>query len=132
MKKASKSSVSTSSTLVHGLQVLEFTSLDGHKKGVLLQEVAKSLGMNRSNVYRYLRTLVDCGWLEYDLETFRYRIGGKPLQIAGVSLQQMDLRTVARPFLEALAEEPCLAIHLGVLNDNSVIYIDKVESDSPI
>ncbi len=45
------------------------------------------------------------------------RIGGKPLQIAGASLQQMDLRTIARPFLEDLAEETCLAIHLGVLNE---------------
>jgi len=31
------------------------------EKGVILQEIAKSLGMNRSNVYRYLKTLVDCG-----------------------------------------------------------------------
>lgn len=88
--------------------------------------------MNRSNVYRYLKTLVDCGWLEYDPETYRYRISGKPLQIAGSSLQQMDLRTIARPFLEDLAEETCLAVHLGVIYESSVIYIDKVDSNSPI
>ena len=132
MDKSSKSNGIASSTLAHGLAVLEFTSLVGQKKGITLQEISKSLGMNRSNVYRYLKTLVDCGWLEYDPETFRYRIGGKPLQIAGVSLQQIDLRTIARPFLEELAEETCLAIHLGVLNENAIIYIDKVESDSPI
>lgn len=132
MEKSSKSGCFASSTLAHGLVVLEFTSLVGKKKGITLQEITKSLGMNRSNVYRYLKTLVECGWLEYDPETYRYSIGGKPLQIAGASLQQMDLRTVARPFLEDLAEETCLAIHLGVLNEFSVIYIDKVESDSPI
>ena len=132
MGKSSKSGCFASSTLAYGLTVLEFTSLVGQKKGITLQEITKSVGMNRSNVYRYLKTLVDCGWLEYDPETYRYRIGGKPLQIAGASLQQMDLRTVARPFLEDLAEETCLAAHLGVLNDSSIIYIDKVESDSPI
>jgi len=122
----------TASTLANGLMVLEYTSLIDQKKGVTLQEITKTLGMNRSNVYRYLKTLVDCGWLEYDPETYRYRIGGKPLQIAGASLQQMDLRTVARPFLEDLAEESYLAVHLGVLNEASIIYIDKVESNSPI
>ena len=88
--------------------------------------------MNRSNVYRYLRTLVDNGWIEYDLDTYKYKIGGKSLQIAGASLQQMDLRAIARPFLEDLAKESCLAVHLGVLNDSSIVYIDKVESNSPI
>lgn len=132
MEKAAKSGSFASSTLAYGLMVLEFTSLVGQKKGITLQEITKSLGMNRSNVYRYLKTLVDCGWLEYDPETYRYYIGRKPLQIAGASLQQMDLRTIARPFLEDLAEETCLAVHLGVLSESSIIYIDKVESNSPI
>jgi DNA-binding IclR family transcriptional regulator len=132
VEKSLKSGCFTAGTLAQGLIVLEFTSLVGQKKGITIQEITKSLSMNRSKVYRYLKTLVDCGWLEYDPETRRYRIGGKPLQIAGASLQQMDLRTVARPFLENLAEETCLNVHLGVLNQISVIYIDKVESDSPI
>ena len=132
MERSTKSCGVASSTLTQGLDVLEFAALVGQKKGINLQEISKSLGMNRSKVYRYLKTLVNCGWLEYDPDTFRYRIGGKPLQIAGVSLQQIDLRTIARPFLEELAEETCLATHLGVLNENSIIYIDKVESNSPI
>ncbi len=88
--------------------------------------------MNRSNVYRYLRTLVDTCWLEYDEESRKFRIGAKPIQIAGASLQQLDLRTIARPFLEDLAEKTGLAVHLGVLDYSSIVYIDKVESNSPI
>jgi IclR family KDG regulon transcriptional repressor len=132
MDKTNKSCSFTSTTLANGLLVLEFTSLAGQKKGVTLQEITKSLDMHRSKVYRYLKTLVNCGWLEYDIETSRYRIGGKPLQIAGASLYQLDLRTIARPFLQDLVEETCLAVHLGVLSGCSIIYIDKVENNSPI
>jgi IclR family transcriptional regulator, KDG regulon repressor len=121
-----------SSTLASGLAVLEFVALVGQKKGVTLHEVSKSLGIHRSNAYRYLRTLVAAGWLDYDPETSRYHLGGKPVQIAGASLQQWDLRTIARPLLEELSEETCLAVHLGVLSDSSIVYLDKVESNSPI
>lgn len=132
MKKISKPNSTKTSTLAHGLMLLEFTAFIGKQNGVTLQEATKASGMHRSNVYRYLKTLVDCGWLEYDTETYRYRIGGKPLQIAGASLQQLDLRIIARPFLQDLVGETCLAVHLGVLNESSIVYIDKVESNSPI
>ncbi len=122
-----------SSTLANGLKVLEtIAEIEKKNKGVTLQEVTKAMGIHRSNVYRYLRTLVDCGWLEVDPETFRYSIGGKPLQFAGFKLSQLELRTIARPFLEKLAVELSMTTHLAVLYDDSVVYIDKVESNSPI
>jgi len=132
VKTTYESSSSVASTLVNGLKVLEYVSLHGKKKGVTLQEITNSLEMHRSNVFRYLKTLVNCGWLDYDLETFRYHIGRKPLQIAGTSLNQLDLRAIAHPFLQKLVDETCLAIHLGVLSGSSIVYIDKVENNSPI
>ena len=132
MKSTHESNGSVASTLANGLKVLEFVSLYGKKKGVTLQDITNSLEMHRSNVFRYLKTLVNCGWLEYDTETYRYHIGIKPLQIAGSSLNQLDLRAIAHPFLKELVDETCLAIHLGVLNGSSIVYIDKVENNSPI
>jgi DNA-binding IclR family transcriptional regulator len=121
-----------SSTLASGLAVLEFVALVGQKKGVTLQAVTDAMGLHRSNAYRYLKTLVSSEWLDYDPETYRYRLGPKSLQIAGASLEQWDLRFVARPFLEELAQATCLAAHLAVLADASIVYLDKVDSYSPI
>lgn len=39
-----------------------------------------------------------------------------------------DLRTVARPFLHALHDEVGHVATLGVRNNDSGIYIDKIES----
>lgn len=132
MKASHESNNSVASTLANGLKVLEYVALYGLKKGITLQEITNSLEMHRSNVFRYLKTLVNSGWLEYDTETCRYRIGIKPIQIAGSSLNQLDLRAIAHPFLKELVDETCLAIHLGVLNGSSIVYIDKVENNSPI
>lgn len=119
-------------TLAKGLRILEIIAENNSRQGVGLARIVEASRMNRSNVYRYLKTLVDCGWVDYDFDTYRYRIGGKSLQIVGASLQQMDLRTIARPFLEDLAQETCLAAHLGLLHGSTVIYIEKVDSNSPI
>ncbi len=122
-----------SNILANGLLVLEMVMEARQKKGVALQEVSTELGFHRSSAYRYLRTLSKCGWLEFDRETKRYRIGSKPLQLTSALLQQLDLRTIARPYLEELVQSAdCLAVHLGVLNESSIVYIDKVESNSPI
>ncbi len=73
------------------------------------------------------------GWLEHDSENpNRYQIGHKSLSIGNVFLENLDLRSVARPFLQELAKESCLAVHLGIFNNSSIVYVDKVESDSPI
>jgi len=88
--------------------------------------------MNRSNVYRYLRTLVDTCWLEYDEESRKFRIGAKPIQIAGASLQQLDLRTIARPFLEDLAEKTGLAVHLGVESNSPIQMRSRIGMTAPV
>lgn len=91
------------------------------------------MDMNRSNVYRYFQTLVDMGWLEHDTESpNKFQIGCKSLSIGNVFLENLEIRSVARPFLQELAKESCLAVHLGLLNNSSIVYVDKVESDSPI
>jgi IclR family transcriptional regulator, KDG regulon repressor len=120
------------STLARGLMVLELVAVQGLSKGISLQEISKSLEIPRSNAYRYVTTLCEDGWLKKDPETYRYHVGWKTLQIAGASLQAIDLRTVARPFLERLAEETCFTVHLAILTGASIMYIDKVESNSPI
>jgi len=121
-----------SSTLARGLMVLEFVATQGLPKGSTLQEISKTLGIPRSNAYRYATTLCEDGWLKKDNESSRYLVGWKTLQIAGASLQALDLRNVARLCLESLAKETGFTVHLAILTGTSIMYIDKVESDSPI
>src|SRR4030042_231522 len=93
-----------SCTLVRGLIALEMVAKEGSPKGMTLQEVVSVMKVNQSNVYRYLTTLCEYGWLERD-DGFRYHLGRKSLQLSGAYLQQLDLRTIAHEHLQKLAEE---------------------------
>jgi DNA-binding IclR family transcriptional regulator len=122
-------SKNSSSTLVRGLSALEIVAKEGSRKGMTLQEVVSALGVHQSNVYRYLTTLCDHGWLERD-DAFRYHLGRKSLQLSGASLNQLDLRAIAHVHLQKLADETRLTIHLSIICEDQILYIDKVESES--
>ena len=121
-----------SSTLVRGLKVLELIAQEGARKGLSLQNVVSSLKINKSNAYRYLSTLCDQGWLERDDDTFHYRLGKKSLQLSGSFLYHLDLRAIARVYLQRLVEETHQTAHISILSNDQILYIDKVESNSPI
>ncbi len=102
---------------------------EGYRKGVTIQDVVSTTGVHQSNIYRYLTTLCEEGWLERD-DSFHYRLGRKSLQLSSASLQQIDLRQIAHFHLQRLAEETRQTIHLSILSEDQILYIDKVESES--
>ena len=121
-----------SNTLARGLLLLEMIAKLGKRRGVTLQELIEALGWHRSNIYRYLMILMEQGWVERKEENFRYRVGPKILQVASSFVQDLDLRSIARPTLEELAHQTCLAAHLAIHDKASVVYIDKVEGSIPL
>jgi len=121
-----------SSTLAKGLMVLELLSKEGNIKGLSLGEVSEKLNLNQSTAYRYLNTLLECDWVEKDQSTFQYSLGRKSLQLSSAYLSKIDLRSIAHVHLQKLVEETNQTAHLGVLSEDKVLYLDKIESDSPI
>ncbi|HXZ06650.1 MAG TPA: IclR family transcriptional regulator, partial [Paraburkholderia sp.] len=55
-----------------------------------------------------------------------YLLGPKLIELGTIALEQMPLTAVARPHLEALAEQTLDTIHLGVRDGDDVLYIDKI------
>jgi DNA-binding IclR family transcriptional regulator len=66
--------------------------------------------------------------LTLDPTTRCYRGGLSLARIGASVMPDYDLRTVARPFLHALHDEVGHVATLGVRNNDSGIYIDKIES----
>jgi DNA-binding IclR family transcriptional regulator len=57
----------------------------------------------------------------------RYRLGLKLFELGTKAVSQLDLRERARPFLERLVLETSETVHLCILDDSEVVYLDKVE-----
>jgi IclR family KDG regulon transcriptional repressor len=98
------------------------------QRSLSLKEISTTLGIHKSTIHHLISTLIDFGFLAQDPETRKYNIGLHLVEIGQAYLQQLDLRSIAHPFLERLAMTVGETIHLQILDRNDVVYIDKVEN----
>ncbi|MGD9944676.1 MAG: IclR family transcriptional regulator [Burkholderiaceae bacterium] len=120
----------TLGTLVKGLNVLEALARSGEPRGVT--ELAQELGLLKSNVHRLLRTLAARGYVRQQGASGRYFCTLKLWELGSGLTENIDVVTVARPQLTELARLTNETIHLSVLDDGEVIYVDKIDSPQPV
>lgn len=118
-------------TLLKGLAVLEAVA-DMQGEARVIDDVAARTGLTRSNAHRTLQTLMHAGYVERDPLDGGYRATLKIYALGVRQLGQRDVRRIAPPFMRQLACQTGETIHLSVLDGDSVIYIDKIDSDQPI
>lgn len=110
-----------SQTLMRGLDVVEAVA-DGVTG---LPDLARRLDLTRSTTHRLASALVDRGYLAFTARQ-GYRLGPKLLQLGHIAQSQTDLIQVARPHIEALAASSEDTVHLGVLDGDRALYLDKI------
>ncbi|WP_342658906.1 IclR family transcriptional regulator [Sphingomonas sp. NY01] len=110
-----------SQTLMRGLDLIEAVS----HEVLTLSELAQRLDLTKSTTHRLLSALVDRGYLAFTPRS-GYRLGPKLLLLGTLAQTQADLVQVARPYLETLAASTEDTVHLGILDGDSALYLDKV------
>lgn len=110
-----------SQTLIRGLEVLEAVAGGAGT----LAEIAVRLSFTKSTAHRLASALVERGYLAATPRA-GYRLGPKLLQLGHAAHEQLDLVQAARPHLEALAHATEDTVHLGVLDGDQALYLDKV------
>lgn len=121
---------STIKSIDKALDVLEILSKQKQPMGVT--ELSKLLEINKSTLHGTLTTLLNRGYLEQDRETGKYMVGISVLGLASAALQGLDLRAKARPVIKALSEKYNETVHMVVLRQGRVVYIEKEESAQSI
>jgi len=112
-------------TLTKGLNLLE--ELARSIEGMTAVELANSLDIHKTSVYRYLNTLLQAGYIQTTGNGIYY-LGNKILELGSELLRRMPLRETAHPFLITLSAETQKTVHLCILDGHDVVYIDKVET----
>lgn len=115
--------------LEKGLNIVE--DLAQSAQGMTAVELANSIGIHKTSVYRYLNTLLNAGYIQSNGDG-HYHLGNKILELGSQLLRRMPLRETAHPFLVKLSAETEKTVHLCVLDGQDVIYIDKVESQQTL
>jgi len=113
-------------SLARGLSVL--SSFSEERPTLSLTDITHILNLNKTTAYRLLSTLESLGYLHRDQETKRYRPSLEVLRLGFVVLGGMEVKQVAAPYLRELVEEVEETVNLAVLDNNEVVYIDRVGS----
>jgi IclR family KDG regulon transcriptional repressor len=113
-------------TLERALDILEVLARTEESLGVT--EIGNKIGLHKSTVHRILQTLCYRGYVEKEKERERYRLGVKIVELGIRFFNDLEIRKVAANFLSLLAKSFDEVVHLVLLDDGEVVYIDKRES----
>jgi DNA-binding IclR family transcriptional regulator len=105
------------------ITVLEFIAHS--KRGCSVSEISRSLGLPKSSTFLVLATLVERGYLKKNAETQKYNFGVNLVKLSRKVLANLDLRDVARPFINSLMKKTGLVVHLAVLAEAEAVLIDR-------
>lgn len=111
--------------LDRALAILEVLSAEG--PDLSLGELSDKLELHKSTVHRLVMVLGRHKLIERNSVNGRFRLGLKLFELGTRAVSQLDLRERARPVLERLVLETSETVHLCVLDDTEVVYLDKVE-----
>ncbi len=115
--------------LDRAFRILELLS-DGTPRS--LQELSAAIDLSTSTTFRQLATLVEYRYVERDEPTNQYRLGLACLELARAYYDANDLRGVSLPEFERLRNETNETVHLAVLDQMEVVYIEKLQGLHPI
>jgi IclR family transcriptional regulator, KDG regulon repressor len=116
-------------TLLKGLALLEALARSPGPRGVT--DLARELGIVRSNAHRTLQTLAAAGFVKQD-ETAAYSCTLKLFELGRAVFDRIDVAQVAEPVIRILAEKTQETVHLSVLDGFDVVYVRKVDSPQPV
>jgi len=109
--------------------ILDLLAEGGWRTGA---DVARELGVHRSTALRLLATLERHAMVERDPRTAKYRLGRRLPQLASVVTGEVDLRYVARPVCEGLADALGDTVTLDILAGDVIVPIEQATASSSV
>ena len=113
-------------TLAKGLVVLEAFKAGSRLLGNM--EISVRTGIPRPTVARLTHTLAELGYLHYDRDLAKYRVGIRALHMAHPLLADMPFRQLARPLMQEFAHSVRGTVSIGLLDGTAMVYIETARS----
>jgi IclR family KDG regulon transcriptional repressor len=93
-----------------------------------LTEISKGINIHKSTAYRFLTSLKELGYVKQNPDNEKYSLSLRLFEVGAEVLTRLNEREAARPVMKKLAEQTGETIHLGMLDGEEVVYIDKIDS----
>ncbi len=96
-------------------------------EAINLENLSKVTKLPKATLLRFLSSLISLGYVYRDGADM-YHLTLRMFSVGSRSLSHIDLVTAARPFAKRLSEELGETVHMGILEDDSAVYVLKEES----
>lgn len=100
--------------------------LSKNPRGLSILEMSNMVHIPSSTIHHILKTFIPYDYVSQDPDTKKYSLGFKFLEIGKRVTDNIDIRKIANKHLWELHEECRETVHLAILRNGRVIYIDKV------
>ena len=109
-------------------KALDLLDVLADARSISLPEISQRAGINKVTAFRILANFEERGYVEREPGSGQYRLGLRLLELSTRLRERLDLRTVARPHLEALRAAVGETVNLAVPGGRGIVYIDILES----
>lgn len=119
----------SSKTLVKALSILD--AITQYPGGLSLADISRHTGLAKPTAHRVLGVLANNRLLRADTDG-NYRLSTQCLVLGTAFIESLDLRQESRDLLAELVNYSGETCHLGVLDGQRIVYIEKVESSHAV
>ena len=119
-----------SETLEKGLRILNLFNEEAH--GFTLTEISRSIGVNKTSVYRYINTFCKLGYLRRESRTRLVRLGPVALALAHAFFQGSDLVGLIKPLVEEVHDAYNLHIDVALLHGEAIYPVYRREAQDTL
>lgn len=116
--------------LARGLQVLRCFQAGSGALGNL--ELARLTGLPKATLSRITYTLTELGYLRYDRDSGRYAPGHGVLALGLGLLSGLEVRQLAKPAMQSLAQQTGGALALGTCDGDAMAYVEAIHGSSAL
>jgi len=108
----------------HALELLDLFAL---RRRLTVGEVATHLGVAPSTASRLVAMLQARGYVGREADSRAYVVGTKLRDVGLAAVRELDIRSQVHPYLEALSADTGETVQIGILQGQTVVFLDCVE-----
>jgi DNA-binding IclR family transcriptional regulator len=90
-------------------------------------DISAALRIPRSTTYKYLAVLREHGFVDYDEQSGKYKLGMRLFEFGSFIKSQTSIDKLALPYMSRLAREVGETVMLTVRGDNAIYCLEHVE-----
>lgn len=98
-----------------------------------ISDLSRRLNISKSTIFGVTQALTDLGALRQDPMTKKFRLGPALVKLGNLALSGVNLRAVARPFMDELSQKYQETVFLGTFDDSQgITIVDKADSPADL